>query len=356
MVYTASVKRGSTFARYPCVSLTASGDAVMEEAESAANAGGLAKVADAVARMGSYVDGLRERIRLLEAVVENFPGGISLYDRDMRMVLCNERQKEMLDYPKALFADGFPSLEALFTFNARRGEYGPGDWREQVARRMALLAERKPHCYERERPNGRVMEIRGVPIDGGGFVTTYFDVTEQRQTQELVQHMALHDTLTDLPNRALFGDRLKTALALAKRQGLMAVHYVDMDNFKPVNDRHGHKAGDGLLVDVARRLRGAVRDNDTVARLGGDEFAIVQTGIHERRDAEALASRVIAHLSRPFDFEGKRLEVGASIGIALAPEDGVGCDEILAKADTALYRSKSGGRGRYTFFSQGEAA
>ena len=207
--------------------------------------------------------------------------------------MCNERQKRLLDYPDSLFANGFPTLEELFRFNAARGEYGPGDAHEQVARRVALLKERKPHVYERTRPNGTVIEVRGVPIEGGGFVTTYFDVTEQRRTQALVAHMAHHDTLTDLPNRALFSDRLQTAVALARRSGLMAVHYLDIDNFKPVNDNLGHKAGDELLVSVAGRLRGTVRDNDTVARLGGDEFAIVQTGIRAHGDAAVLAKRVL---------------------------------------------------------------
>jgi len=312
-------------------------------------------LAAAIAEMGRHVEGQRERIRLLEAVIENFPGGISLFDRNMQMVMCNERQKRMLDYPDALFANGFPTLEELFRFNAARGEYGAGDANEQVARRVALLKERKPHVYERTRPNGAVIEVRGVPIEGGGFVTTYFDVTEQRRTQALVAHMAHHDTLTDLPNRALFADRLQTAVALARRSGLMAVHYLDIDNFKPVNDNLGHKAGDELLVSVAARLRGTVRDNDTVARLGGDEFAIVQTGIRAHGDAAVLAKRILAQISTPFHITGKDVRVGVSIGIAFAPLDGLNTDDVLAKADTALYRSKSGGRGRFSFFSESAA-
>ena len=172
-------------------------------------------------------------------------------------------------------------MEALFRFNAARGEYGPGDLEEQVSRRVELVSQRKAHVYERTRPNGTVLEIRGVPIAGGGFVTTYFDVTEQRRSQATIAHMALHDPLTDLPNRMLFTDRLQTAIALAKRTGLFAVHYLDVDNFKPVNDNFGHQAGDELLIGVAKLLSRTVRENDTVARLGGDEFAIVQTGIQE---------------------------------------------------------------------------
>lgn len=315
-------------------------------------AGGLGDLAAAVDHIGTYVWALRERIALLQAVIENFPGGISLFDDRLRMVLCNEEQKRLLGYPDALFADGFPTLEELFRFNAARGEYGPGPAEEHVARRMALARERKPHVYDRTRPNGTVLEVRGMPLPGGGFLTTYLDVTDQRRNQALIAHLAHHDTLTNLPNRALFADRLQTAIALAKRVGLVAIHYVDIDRFKPVNDRYGHEAGDALLMAISERLTKAVRENDTVARLGGDEFAIVQTGIAKEADARVLAERLLGELSRPFDALGNVVQVGASIGIALAPTDGTTMDVILRKADAALYRSKSAGRGRLTFYRE----
>lgn len=311
---------------------------------------GLRQLAAAIGHIGSFVDGLRERTRLLEAVIENFPGGISLFDKDLRMVLCNTRQRQLLEYPEGLFANGFPSLEEIFRFNAARGEYGPGDPDEQVEERMARALRRNPHIFERTRPNGTILQIRGMPIEGGGFVTTYFDVTEQRRAQAIIEHMAHHDALTDLPNRMLFSDRLALALAAARRQGAMAVHYLDVDNFKPVNDNFGHKAGDDLLIGVARRLRAAVREADTVARLGGDEFAIVQTGIRTAEDAAVLARRLIAEFSEPFSLSGRRVKVGVSIGIAVAPQDGVKTDDMLVKADSALYKSKSGGRGRFSFY------
>jgi diguanylate cyclase (GGDEF)-like protein len=134
------------------------------------------------------------------------------------------------------------------------------------------------------------------------------------------------------------------------------VHYLDIDNFKPVNDNLGHQAGDELLIAVANRLRGTVRDNDTVARIGGDEFAIVQTGIAKRGDAAVLARRVVALIGAPFRISNREVQVGASIGIAFAPFDGLNTDDVLGKADSALYRSKTGGRGRFTFFSEETAA
>jgi diguanylate cyclase (GGDEF)-like protein len=316
--------------------------------------GDLASLARAIGRIGNHVDSLRERIRLLEAVVQNFPGGISLFDSDLQMVLCNEQQKILLDYPAELFAHGFPTLEGLFRFNAVRGEYGPGDIEEHVARRMRLVRERKAHVYERTRPNGTIVEVRGMPLGGGGFVTTYLDVTEQRRTQALVAHMAHHDTLTDLPNRALFADRLQTAIALAKRSGLLALHCLNIDKFRPINDTHGHQAGDTLLIAAADRLRKAVRENDTVARLSGDEFAIVQTGIREVSDASVLARRILSLFSRPFEIADTTLQVSLSSGIALAPVDGVTVDDVMRKADTALYRSKTKGYGRVSFYNSSD--
>lgn len=310
----------------------------------------LSQLAQAIGQFGSHVGRLRERIRLLEAVIENFPGGISLFDNDLQMVLCNRRQKQMLEYPEELMANGYPSMEELFRFNALRGEYGPGDVEMHVRRRMELARKREPHCYDRTRPNGTIMEVRGVPLEGGGFITTYLDVTEQRHNQQLVAHMAQHDPLTDLPNRILFHDRLKTALAQVKRGGMMAVHYLDLDHFKPVNDNFGHQAGDELLVRVAERMRHSVREHDTIARLGGDEFAILQTSINRPRDAATLANRLLKALENPFELTGKTVQVGLSIGIAVAPEDGLTSDDLLIKADSALYHSKSTGRGCFSFF------
>ena len=310
----------------------------------------LADQARSFANMAGLIDGLREKVRLLEAVMENFPGGISLFDDNLQMVLCNRQQKELLEYPDELMAEGYPSMEDLFRFNANRGEYGPGDIELHVKRRMELARKMEPHCYDRTRPNGTILEVRGMPLEGGGFVTTYLDVTEQRRNQQLVAHMAHHDPLTDLPNRMLFNDRLQTAVAQVKRQGMMAVHYLDLDKFKPVNDSYGHQAGDELLIAVSERIKNAVRENDTVARLGGDEFAIVQTGINKRADAAVLANRLLALFDKPFQLNGASVTVGISIGIALGPEDGATSDALLMNADNALYRSKSDGRNRFTFF------
>lgn len=315
-----------------------------------------AGLTEALARIASMVRDMKTRIRMLEAVTANFPGGISLFDERLRLVLCNDEQKRLLEYPPELFAGEPPSLEDLFRFNAARGEYGPGDPEEQVAERMNLARKRLPHLFERTRPNGLILEIRGVPLEGGGFLTTYLDVTEQRRNQRLIAHMAHHDPLTDLPNRTLFADRLQNAVALARRGAVMAVHYLDVDGFKPVNDRHGHQAGDELLVAIAHRLSKSVRDHDTVARLGGDEFAVIQTGINSRKDAEVLALRMSECFARPFRIGETMIQVGVSIGAAVAPFDARTPETLLAAADAALYRSKNAGRGCFTFAEPAEDA
>jgi diguanylate cyclase (GGDEF)-like protein len=177
------------------------------------------------------------------------------------------------------------------------------------------------------------------------------DVTERKRAADQIAHMALHDALTDLPNRVLFHRRLEHALTRVRRGENLAVLCLDLDHFKNVNDTHGHPLGDELLKAVAERLRGCVRETDTLARLGGDEFAIIQAGeIHQREAASVLADRIIEVIAKPFDLDGNEVNIGTSIGIALAPEHGTNPDNLLKMADMALYCAKSAGRNGYRFF------
>jgi diguanylate cyclase (GGDEF)-like protein len=176
------------------------------------------------------------------------------------------------------------------------------------------------------------------------------DVTDRRKAEERVVHMALHDALTDLPNRTHFQARLREAMARVARGERLAVHCLDLDNFKNINDALGHAVGDDLLKSVAARLRGCVREIDAVARLGGDEFAIIQNPIDGPADAADLAQRVRDALGRPFDLGGVQAVVNASIGIALAPGDASEPEALLKQADMALYAAKAEGRGVFRFF------
>ena len=296
---------------------------------------------------------MQKRIAMLEQVIDNFPGGIVLTDADNNILICNRYQRNLQEFPDSLFEGKTVTLEDLFRFNAIHGEYGPcDDIEELVASKMVLVEKREAHHYERTRPNGSVVEVRGVPLQHGGFVSCYMDVTENRAAQAMVKDLALTDPLTGLANRRLLTDRFEQARARAKRGEDFAIHYIDLDFFKPINDKYGHKAGDAVLKEVASRLKSAVRETDTVARIGGDEFVILQADAGSHRTTAQLAHRLISEICETIYFEGFALGVSASIGIA-ASEGGLhGIDEIMRRADEALYHSKKNGRGRAALFEE----
>jgi diguanylate cyclase (GGDEF)-like protein len=183
------------------------------------------------------------------------------------------------------------------------------------------------------------------------WIGTYRDVTEAYEAEARIAHMAHHDALTGLPNRVLFHDHLEHALLGVRRYNdTLAVLYLDLDHFKNVNDGLGHPAGDKLLQAVAERLRACLRISDMVARFGGDEFAVLQIGLAGPHEAGALADRIVTLLSEPYDIDGQLVEIGASVGIALAPIDGETAEQLLANADVALYQAKEDGRRTYCFF------
>jgi len=179
------------------------------------------------------------------------------------------------------------------------------------------------------------------------------DIAERKRAEAQIARLAHYDPLTELPNRVLFQKSLSDALARRSRKGdQLAVHFIDLDRFKTVNDTLGHPLGDALLREAAERLRNCVREGDTVARLGGDEFAVVQTGLRDMGGATRLAGRIVEAMSAPFDLQGHQVVIGASVGVAAAPSDGEDADELLKKADMALYRAKADGRGAFHFFER----
>ena len=200
-----------------------------------------------------------------------------------------------------------------------------------------------------------MLYLLGMLGSGGVFVAML--LRELRRTRRLlaaatdaqvrIEYLAHHDQLTDLPNRWLFKDRLDQALRLALRaKGMVAIHCVDIDRFKAVNDRYGHVTGDKVLVAVADRMQACLRQSDTLARLGGDEFAIVQAGLASS-GAGQLAERLLAAFQAPLLADGHELEITVSIGIALYPAHATSAEALHRAADTALYRAKAAGRGRY---------
>lgn len=455
---------------------------------------------------------------LLQVVLDNVPGGISVMDGDLRVVFMNQTARRILNLPDDLFAGEPPPLEEVFRFNARRGEYGPGDVEQHVTARMVLAKSRMPHQFERQRPDGTSIEIRGTPAADGGFVTTYMDITERKQadvlrdeqarilqmiaasapledvlahlmglvesqltgifssvllldqdglhlrhgaapslaeaftkaidgvrvgpkvgscgtavyrreavivtdimtdplwedyrelaavqgyrscwstpivshkgavlgtfamysatvraptdaemrlvdiathiagiaierkqTEDRIHFMASHDALTGLHNRSLLKDRLSQALLYAQRYDRWAtVLFIDLDNFKTINDSLGHNAGDELLKIAATRMVNCVRATDTVVRLGGDEFVILLPDQAKGADTiSATVQKIRAAIAEPIQLEGHDLRVTSSIGIANYPTDGADADTLLANADSAMYRAKEIGRDNFQFY------
>jgi diguanylate cyclase (GGDEF)-like protein/PAS domain S-box-containing protein len=419
-----------------------------------------------------------EKTALLEVTLENMDQGLVMVDSDLTVQVCNRRAMELLDLPPDLM-ETRPHFNEVTYRQFQTGEFASA---EEAFRQWVVAGgfERTHHVYERERPNGTVLEVRTVPIANGGAVRTYTDITQRKRVEselsaaeteyrtlfenavigiyrsspegkqlranpalvrlngyeteaqmlaevndigsewyvdpqrrdefvrlmreqgrvtdlvsEVYRHgtreriwvsetawtvqgaddqvvcfegtvldatdrkraeaeierAARHDALTDLPNRKLLRERVEEGFANLDKTGTpFALLCLDLDMFKIVNDTLGHPIGDALLVAVARRIRSNLRKKDFVARLGGDEFALIQSVSEPAEGAGALAKRLVEALSRPFNLEGHQVNIGASVGIAIAPADGADPDQLMKNADLALYKAKSQGRGQFRFF------
>ncbi|KRR14323.1 EAL domain-containing protein [Bradyrhizobium valentinum] len=293
---------------------------------------------------------LHQQKVLLDTALDNMSQGLSMFDADGRILLYNERYAEMMGRT-GMALQGRLLLDVLRQQKALDRWDGDPD---QFVASVIAAAKAGNSVTRTVTRNGRAIRVVDQPMKGGGWVATFEDITEWQQVQEQISHMARHDALTNLPNRTLFREQLEKALRLAKRSDQLAVLCLDLDHFKDINDSLGHPVGDALLKEVARRLGECITEHDTVARLGGDEFAIVQFCSDCDPSAVALlASHVAEQVSAPYEIAGHQLIIGVSIGISLAPEDGKNPDELLKKADLALYRAKEDGRGTYRFFETG---
>jgi diguanylate cyclase (GGDEF)-like protein len=295
-------------------------------------------------------EALRVRNFQFDTAINNMSQGLCFFDASYRLIVCNDRYVEMYDLPRDRVSPGTPLAEIVdLRFDA--GSFPAMSREEYLHWRTNVAISNEPTDSIVELRNGRTFKIRHRPMPDGGWVATHEDITEQRRSEVKIEYMAHHDALTDLANRVLLNQRLEQALGQRiHREQMVAVHHLDLDQFKAVNDTFGHPAGDKLLKIVAERLRALVRDTDTIARMGGDEFVIVQTPITEPTDATSLAQRIIASVGEPFDIDGHQAVIGASVGIAVGPGDGLRPDRLLRNADLALYRAKGDGRGTFRFF------
>lgn len=273
--------------------------------------------------------------------MDNIVQGLAMYSRNGALIVCNRRYAEIYGLPLELANQrAKPGGLPIASETSRFGK--PIDKPSKERDGSVLVLSKLP--------DGRLIAQRKKALADGGWVSTHEDVTAHHEAEEKIKIMATRDALTGLLNRFGFKQRLEQCLAEAQRRtGRFALLYLDLDRFKRVNDTLGHPVGDRLLQAVAARMTGEVRKSDATARLGGDEFAVIQRVAVAPRDAARLAERLVAAMAEPYEIDGVRIEIGASIGIAFAPDDSIDADEILRLADLALYHSKAD-RGSYHFF------
>jgi diguanylate cyclase (GGDEF)-like protein len=276
--------------------------------------------------------------------------GVLMFDADRRIVVCNRPYLQMYGLSGEIVRPGCP-LRDLLEYRKASGSLAM-DVDAYLKRIDELLETGETSEMLVDIGDGRTIHVVTQPMSHGGWVTTHEDITRQREAEARIEHMAHHDALTGLPNRVLFQAQLEHALRWQGRGGQVAVLFIDLDNFKNINDTLGHQVGDSLLKAVAARLEDCVRGSDVVARLGGDEFVIIQTELDDPADAANLATRVREAILDSCEIADHNIVVDASIGIALSPDDGTDPHELIKNADLALFGAKASGRGTYRFFEQ----
>ena len=297
-----------------------------------------------------YEEALRERNQLLDATLEHMAHGLCAFDGNLQVIVINRRYLEMYGLNENEARPGTTLLD-LMRHSIARGIHSPGVTAETMfADFRERLIENKEPVLHRRLADGRVIAVRHQPTTSGGWVGTYEDITERHLAHENIARMARHDALTDLPNRLLFREKMENGLARVQAcDESIVVMCLDLDNFKAINDSLGHPIGDKLLQGIGKRLAKILGPKDTIARLGGDEFAILQAE-STSADAETLARRIIETVCEPIVIDEHEINTGISIGIAVAPDNGISGDHLMKCADLALYRAKAEGRNGFRFF------
>jgi diguanylate cyclase (GGDEF)-like protein len=295
----------------------------------------------------------QRKSRELEMTLQHMGQGIIMVDDDGAIVVANDKAIALLDIPEP--ATGMrQQFNDVVDHMLQRGEFSSmsrSDRQATMRQVRSLPSGQERDYYERRRPDGTVLAVQSQRMPGGGFVRTITDITERHRSAEKIAHLARHDTLTNLANRTSFREKLEDALSQVDQGEGFSVLFLDLDDFKIVNDAHGHPVGDSLLRLVALRLRAAVRAEDIVARVGGDEFAIILSGMSDSKMVMARAQHLVELLREPYMVDELMLTSTASIGCAIAPENGNTAKDLLRNADIALYCAKADGRNTCRLFS-----
>jgi diguanylate cyclase (GGDEF)-like protein len=285
----------------------------------------------------------------LDTALNNMSHGLCMFDAERRIVIANARLPEVLRIDPQAVRPG-TRVQRLLRESVRAGIFSIADLSRISADVERCLAKNIHLPIFVQSRDNRTLALTFRSMDNGGSVVLVDDVTEQKNAEARIEYLARYDALTGLPNRSFFRDEINRIMKHMNPGCSCAILFIDLDEFKQINDTLGHSTGDALLRKVAERLRSIVRATDIIARLGGDEFVILQLPLNSPEDASNLARRIVGELSRPYEVDDNELVIGASIGIALSPKDGTQADILLKSADLALYRAKSDGRSGWRFF------
>jgi len=292
-----------------------------------------------------------KELRLASTVFHTATEAVMICDAHNRILAINKAFTEITGYTEQEAIGGCPSL--------LKSGHHDGEFYQQMFSQLEDTGQWQGEICNR-RKNGEVYyewlaitALTGPTGKPEAYVSLFSDITKRKLAEDKIYHQANYDTLTGLANRSLFSDRLKHCLNVAEREsGQVALMFIDLDGFKQINDTLGHAQGDVLLQGVAKRLIKMLRKSDVVSRLGGDEFAVILSTADDIYSIERVASKIVQEVARPFNLGGKKGYVTASIGIALFPEDGMNSEDLLQKADNAMYRAKSGGKNNFQFFTK----
>ena len=292
-----------------------------------------------------------EQAKRFDVALNNMSHGLCMLDPQDRLQVWNERFLELLHLQNAPVRVGM-RISQLVRHSIRAGNFKEKSVKQVISDLVSGLQQDRYDQFYTSPDGDRTIAVSRRMMAGGGSVVILEDVTERKRAQERITHLAKFDELTGLANRTQFRERINAMLATVhERQNNVTIHLLDLDRFKSINDTLGHPIGDKLLREVALRLSSVIGPGDMITRFGGDEFVVLQAVTKRREDAEWLAQRLARTLKEPFEIDGHRMDIGASIGIAMAPVDGVNADELLKKADMALYAAKNGGGGGHRFFA-----